>query len=1465
MILIILTAIILLSLYATIASANPEGGEVIGGKALISTEPNSLVITQESQRVLIDWKSFDIHVNKTTQFKHPTQDAIILNSVKSDFASLIDGSLTANSNVIIVNPDSVIFGSTSQMDVGGLIASSPNILNDDFMRAGSLKFNLSSHANASIIKEGKITTIESESLGFVPPHVKNTESIKYKPSKVTLSSDDRFTLDMNGDKLIELEVTDQLESQSLRMSAFSKDDGGIIELSTKKARGAIDSVIDVTSKIRANSIVEENGKIIFLGRNDATPNQGYERYIKQLVHDELIISSEINASSDHSVGRRIIAIARETLLTDNAILNADGLLAGSGIYIGGAFQGAQTLPSGMYSYIDEDTKVTASSAQVDGGKVIVWGNEKTIFAGNIRARGDAKGKGGLIETSGKQLNIYGTADTKGGLSPGEWLLDPNDITITRATLNMSAGPSFTSTADSATLNLASITAALDSGIDVRVSTAIVGANTQLSNIIIASDIITTSDGASSLGGIINFSRTDAGTELVIKTLSGNIIFGGSADPTTGYIVGTTTGGGLNCKGIRLVNSKLSAEGRDITLNGKVYGDGGNIRYGKAMSTISLKTEECDTITLNGKGGDNISNNYGVNAAYDSISSLDGDITITRIRGGGTGNDNYGVTYFLNPIQASGTDSIILTGSREAIDTATNTGISSSASTVSVQDADLKITAIGGNSAFTAGLNYSVKFSSGAISFGGSELITINAASGTGATNNNGVIINSLTITNSAGNISITGTIRGNNTTADGINISNTSIISSTGFATITLDGTAATGYGIMTYIGTNNIGDATTIGNINLTACNTNLADLTIISVGNIRGTQDILLRATNNIRIGNNVAITAATDKLNITLCTDSDASRAGAIEILGAVVDRESVLISLGGNITLGGGLDPTIDYTIGAVTNIYGVKLSYAQLFTGDGDIIINCKGLTATAANQGSYVYNASTISTIGTGTITLNASSAAERNIYDDIRIDGSTVLDINGNAIFTGGVAISSVNGVRLRNGAASTSTGSGAPTITGTTTNAVSIKTDTGSNIISNVSDIGYISLIADILDLSMLTLNITGNIYIAQKTKSATMDVATTVVSHIKSASIFNEMTSSSELYLGNLNIDALKVSSAYNYIRSEIFDTSKVTITVSASQSTVAANKGSFEFIDPLVHTTNLNISSSSVIYDHIEFNSNLTTNTDTIHLRNVIANNNILAYPSIGLLNLGGILTSNLDPSFSRNIILHENFAIDNGTKAIIIFDLKGTGDYLDLSATFNSVSGRLDLKKNINIISPTKFNMSRGSYTTNEKIISNNDLEFLGTGKLYLGDDITPTCTKLTFDISTSLKDAIEIDTSSGNILFNNTLDNDQNIIFKTLNDLTFKENVGYQNTLGYFTTYNAKVKIQKGFRSRGLKVIQGKDFTASFDPGASLNQYFNYNGSGDIEGKIFIANDNNSSNLDYMNINTSGYLKVFRA
>ena len=108
----------------TLAQQLPSGGSVVSGTASIqNTSATQQVITQGSNKAIINWQGFSIGQGNSVQFVQPGASAVVLNRVVGNDASSIFGSLSANGQVFLVNPNGILFGSGSQINVGGLVAS----------------------------------------------------------------------------------------------------------------------------------------------------------------------------------------------------------------------------------------------------------------------------------------------------------------------------------------------------------------------------------------------------------------------------------------------------------------------------------------------------------------------------------------------------------------------------------------------------------------------------------------------------------------------------------------------------------------------------------------------------------------------------------------------------------------------------------------------------------------------------------------------------------------------------------------------------------------------------------------------------------------------------------------------------------------------------------------------------------------------------------------------------------------------------------------------------------------------------------------------------------------------------------------------------------------------------------------------------------------------------------------------
>ena len=115
------------------AQAAPAGGAVAAGAAGITANGGRTTITQTTSSAVINWHSFGIRAGESVHFQQPASSSVTLNRVLGPDPSAIFGSLSANGRIFLVNPGGVLFGAGASVNVGGLVASTLNISDTDFL------------------------------------------------------------------------------------------------------------------------------------------------------------------------------------------------------------------------------------------------------------------------------------------------------------------------------------------------------------------------------------------------------------------------------------------------------------------------------------------------------------------------------------------------------------------------------------------------------------------------------------------------------------------------------------------------------------------------------------------------------------------------------------------------------------------------------------------------------------------------------------------------------------------------------------------------------------------------------------------------------------------------------------------------------------------------------------------------------------------------------------------------------------------------------------------------------------------------------------------------------------------------------------------------------------------------------------------------------------------------------------
>ncbi|HHF5937056.1 TPA: filamentous hemagglutinin N-terminal domain-containing protein [Haemophilus influenzae] len=265
-------SLIILTTYTGAAYAStrdlPQEDKVVVGKATFDkTTADKMTINQESDKVQINWKSFDIGQNKEVEFKQPTTNSVAYNRVTGGNASQIQGKLKANGKVYLANPNGVIITQGAEINVTGLLATTKD-LEQISENGNSYQFTRKTKdgqvltdgqvvKEGQVINEGKITAKDFVVLNG--DEVINKGNIDATNGKVYLSSGYNFTFTLS-DSSISVALEDNAVQSIVKNEGSIK--AGEITLSAKGRKQALDSLVMNNGVLEATKVSNRNGKIV---------------------------------------------------------------------------------------------------------------------------------------------------------------------------------------------------------------------------------------------------------------------------------------------------------------------------------------------------------------------------------------------------------------------------------------------------------------------------------------------------------------------------------------------------------------------------------------------------------------------------------------------------------------------------------------------------------------------------------------------------------------------------------------------------------------------------------------------------------------------------------------------------------------------------------------------------------------------------------------------------------------------------------------------------------------------------------------------------------------------------------------------------------------------------------------------------------------------------------------------------
>lgn len=964
-----------------LAWAAPEGGQVVGGSGSILQSGKLTEINQSSQRMAIDWQRFDVAADERVRFIQPGKDAIALNRILDSKASTILGRVDANGTLFLVNPRGIIFGKGAVINAASLVASDLNIDPDEFMSGNYHFANDDMLLSSGVLNQGEIEAAVGGSVTLLGTVVSNEGRIATEQGSIRLVAADEVVISFEpdadigvlvnkallhndsgeqaavantgeliargGQVLLAGHVTSDLYTQAVNnqgiIEATSLEVGeGYIELSGNGGDVVNSGVLDASGAgdLNGGTVKLVAGNIDNSGTIDVSGAEGgsvYQQAQTILRHSG---NSVVDASGRNGVGGTVEMYGERVGLLDSTRVTVSGESGGGTLLVGGDFQGAGEHRA-QITVVGDDVVMEADAITAgDGGKVIVWSDDSTVFRGQILSRGGSEaGDGGFVEVSGKQnLQFLGHVDTSAANgSMGSLLLDPATLTI----LNGAAGGAqdadildgLISQGDGGSVNYLITESVLES----LTSNVTIEARDSITINDLADDVLCfhctsgAGDVTFRISGSPNTAFFTMNTGDTIQVSSGNLLI--EVNTTDGDTATITTG-------------DLFASGNISVL---AHGDGGSGFFGPVSGDVSISTGNITSTA----GNINVSASVAADAGFSSFTTA-GDASVNTGSLNVTGNGNIDVF-------AESTMNAVFT-------------FGTSAGNTSISMADVSI---GGAGTIDA----TARSAGSGIAGNGSETLLLNGNLSAGSVGNNGFIAldsNAITI---SGNRVLAVTNDGSG--------ANPIILTTGGFNgagnALTLD----VGAGTFAGISWNNFSNINTLtlqqaNSIYLASAGAGAGDVTL-SQANFNTIDNF----TNNLNVvaGNNIVSGAASynNYSNVSLTAANNFSTTAASTSTGANYSINAATMTLNhGLASAGGTATLTASGDISANSSITSGGGNVALTSTG-GNVVMGAagtlnagSGLVAIAANGNVAL----------TGITTTNATASAV-----DIQATNGSIID----------------------------------------------------------------------------------------------------------------------------------------------------------------------------------------------------------------------------------------------------------------------------------------------------------------------------------------------------------------------------------------------------------------------------------------------------------------------------------------
>ena len=444
-----LVAAMAMPVLPAMAQSLPENGNVVSGAATINNSDIVMTVTQTTKGAIINWDSFSIAYGFTVNFDQQFgANSVTLNRVVGGgygiSQSFIDGTLSSNGNVFLINPSGITFGSGSVVNVGGLVASTMDISDANFLTgvdSGHYQFEpMTNVGDQSVMVDygAQINTSAKGTVALLGRQILNQGDITTPGGSVLFGSAESVTLDFQGDGLTMLTITGPgiakpgsfgcpslpCPGPVLPMVANTGNitaDGGQIQMRTAMTASATGGLIIAGGTLRARGVSTRGGRVELTTDGDVMV--GSPGILTDASTDFIPGSIDVSGGA-YAGGAVVIRGDTVTLHNDADTVNGYPASYGSHIDASGAAGGGQIQieASGAVNF-DSLSWLNANSVTGTAGSIQINAGNGIASYAEISASAKAGNGGSILLDAGAGalllgVDVLASGGTNGGQITG---------------------------------------------------------------------------------------------------------------------------------------------------------------------------------------------------------------------------------------------------------------------------------------------------------------------------------------------------------------------------------------------------------------------------------------------------------------------------------------------------------------------------------------------------------------------------------------------------------------------------------------------------------------------------------------------------------------------------------------------------------------------------------------------------------------------------------------------------------------------------------------------------------------------------------------------------------------------------------------------------------------------------------------------------------------------------------------